>query len=286
MSEENENPEVDADESQPLLAGERLAYARREQKIPILDVAKELHLDEHKVRALESNEFDAIGAPVFAKGHLRKYAQLLKVDSAEIMSDYYEMTRSQASAPALAVRSKPRQSISPGPWLLLIAVIAAIGTAYWWYLIRDERPDAGNSADRVVGVVSPMQGEPSQSESEVESVGDENSDNVEPPAINDVEDNSEAAAADVVTEDVVATAEMQLSITYNGDSWTEISDANGRRLFFDLGKEGRTVELSGEAPFNVLFGDAANVSLRVDGADYQLPPADRRGTVRVTIIRP
>ncbi len=38
--------------------GELLAEARREQQIGIVEVAKELHLDEPKVRALERNEFD------------------------------------------------------------------------------------------------------------------------------------------------------------------------------------------------------------------------------------
>ena len=78
--------------------------------------------------------------------------------------------------------------------------------------------------------------------------------------------------------------EMRLSITYLGDCWTEVSDASGRRLFFDLGKSGRTVNLTGEAPFNVLFGDAANVSLVVNGASFDIPARDRRGqTARLTL---
>ena len=74
--------------------GERLAEARREQLFSVLEVAKELHLDEPKVRALERNDFDVLGAPVFAKGHLRKYAQLVGVDEADVFADYYAMTRS------------------------------------------------------------------------------------------------------------------------------------------------------------------------------------------------
>ena len=286
MSDENDIQEEGADEEarQPV-AGERLAYARREQKIPILDVAKELHLDEHKVRALENNEFDTIGAPVFAKGHLRKYAQLLKVDQADIMSDYFELTRSQGAAPALAVRPKPRQAIAPGPWLILIAALAAIGTAYWWFLVRVDEPSAADASDPVVGVVTPLDQEPAAMEPEVadEATSDDETSTALPDddqAVDEIPDVDTSATVPVDS------AEMQLSITYAGDSWTEISDANGSRLFFDLGRAGRTVNLSGEAPFNVLFGDAANVSLQVDGADYQLPPADRRGTVRVTILRP
>ena len=68
----------DDSESEPL-GGERLAEARHKEEIPLSDIAKELHLDEFKVEALERNEFDVLGAPVFAKGYLRKYAQLVGV---------------------------------------------------------------------------------------------------------------------------------------------------------------------------------------------------------------
>ena len=44
------------------------------------------------------------------------------------------------------------------------------------------------------------------------------------------------------------------------------------------------VELSGAAPFNVLFGDAENVSIEVDGAEFVIPASARRGrTARLTI---
>jgi cytoskeleton protein RodZ len=78
--------------------------------------------------------------------------------------------------------------------------------------------------------------------------------------------------------------QMRVMLTYSGDCWTEITDASGRRLFFDLGTDGRTVELSGEAPFNVLFGNAENVRIRVNGADRAITAAERRGrTARLTI---
>ena len=90
MGDETENHDkvTLADEASGPLAGERLAEARRDSQITVIDIAKELHLDEYKVRALERNEFDVLGAPVFAKGHLRKYAQLVKVDEADVMAEF------------------------------------------------------------------------------------------------------------------------------------------------------------------------------------------------------
>ncbi len=72
---------------------------------------------------------------------------------------------------------------------------------------------------------------------------------------------------------------MRLLVTYSGDCWTEITDALGRRLFFGLGTDGRTVELSGAAPFNVLFGNAENVRLQVNGVERAITASERRGRI-------
>ena len=266
-----------ADEAIELMAGERLAEARRDLQIDMIDIAKELHLDEHKVRALERNEFDLLDAPVFVKGYLRKYAQLVKVDEADVMADYYQLARASNAPLVITSWSKPRRTISPGPWIVAITVIAAAAATYWWFTNRDAelvRPITGEIAPL------PITDKP---EGEVDSSTESSDDTVDA-----VEDAPRVATVPEPVAEAVNTAdvsEVQLSITYSGDCWTEISDASGRRLFFDLGRSGRTVNLSGESPFNVLFGDAANVTLVVNGTSFDIPAADRRGrTARLTII--
>lgn len=274
MVDENNNPEQESphDETSGPLCGERLAAARRALQIPVIDIAKELHLDEYKVRALENNEFNVIGAPVFAKGHLRKFAQIVRVSEADVMDDYYLLTRSQEMQPALRLRPTQRRDLSPGPWIAAIAVIVVVVTAYWWFAVRVP-PVAEPASEQV----APMQQSQQQSDSDdfVEILDDEPV-NEEPIEI------AAASAAEVETAPADSGV-MTLQIYYSGDCWTEISDALGQRLFFDLGKTGRTVNLSGEAPFNVLFGNAANVSLRVNGQAFELPVVDQRGTARLTI---
>jgi len=276
VSDENDKPEesTSSEESHGPLAGERLAEARREQQIAVIEIAKELHLDEYKVRALERNEFDVIGAPVFAKGHLRKYAQLVKVDEADVMADYYQLNRSVGAPPVISTRPRPRQVMSPGPWVAVIVVISVAATAYWWFTANrsvSEPPVTGEIA-ALPQESDPVDEQQTDSANEADDVAaDEPVDSVDPDPI------VEAIAT-------VDDSAMHLSITYSGDCWTEITDASGRRLFFDLGKEGRTVNLSGEAPFNVLFGDAANVSIEVNGGAFEIPAANRRGrTAKLTI---
>jgi len=284
MSDENDKAEeaIMNDESEGPVGGERLAEARRKLQISVVDIAKELHLDDFKVRALECNDFDVIGAPVFAKGHLKKYAQLVKVDEADVMADYYQLERASGMPPVVPGRSRPRQTISPGPWIAAILVIAIAGSGYWWLTTRETPP-----ARPVTGEIAPL---PQETDSSVTEV-----DETELPdqtGTIDAQRDAEPAfepelAPEPVALPVVETDALEMSITYSGDCWTEITDASGRRLFFDLGKSGTTVNLTGEAPFNALFGDAANVSLVVNGAAFDIPTRDRRGrTARLTITGP
>ena len=276
MSDENDinDESTQPEESGGPVGGERLAEARRALQIPVIEIAKELHLDEYKVRALEINDFDVIGAPVFAKGHLRKYAQLVNVSEADVMADYYQLNRSASAPPVLSPRPRQRRTISPGPWIAAIAVILAVASAYWWFVSHEpaaERPVAGD--------VAPLPQEPDTTpEPEV------NNDVLEADTDEEPITSSEPVTTPPPEPEAPDSTEMRLSITYTGDCWTEITDAGGRRLFFDLGKSGSTVNLSGEAPFNVLFGDAANVSLEVNGNLFSIPASDRRGrTARLTI---
>ena len=51
-------------------------------------VADGLHLDERVIAALETEEFDEIGAPVFVRGHLKAYARVLRIDESKVLDAY------------------------------------------------------------------------------------------------------------------------------------------------------------------------------------------------------
>jgi len=267
-----------ATEAHSPACGERLAEGRRAQQITVLEIAKELHLDEPKVRALERNEFQMLGAPVFAKGHLRKYAELVGVDVDDVIADYYKMTRSSDMPPVVLERPKIKQELSPGPWIAGIIVILAAVVAYWLISARDapsgaaEREPAPQELDAAADLAPQDVGEPVM-------------------LVDATSAADELAAAPLTTAQpepvpqIVDDGQLHLALSFSGECWTEISDADGRRLFFDMGRSGRDIELIGKAPFSALFGNAENVSLRVNGNDYTIPVADRSGRMaRLTIL--
>ncbi len=304
MRDEQENvaTESEAEEKPELRAGARLAAARREQQIALAKIAKELHLDEAKVQALENNDFETLGAPVFAKGHLRKYASLVAIDVKDVMADYYELTRAEGVLPVVAGRPKIRRELAPGPWIILVIFGVAIVTAYWWLGTRgsgpaetptteldvvleaetrptDTQDESGQDAAAAALEPEPEPLPESVPEPVAEPLAEPLPQVVEQPAPSLVADSAAGLMAPV-TED----PNTRLTLDFYGDCWTEISDADGRRLFYAMGRSGQTVEIAGRAPISVLFGDGNNVSMKVDGSPYALPPLNpSSGTVRLTL---
>ena len=279
----NESPQQisDAEASGPL-GGERLAAARRAHEISATDIAKELHLDELKIRALERNDFAVLGAPVFAKGHLRKYAELVGVPADDVLADYYELNRSAGAPPVVGPVRKFRRDVSLGPWItggIIVVIIAS--TAYWWFTRGPALPISQTESARVASFVANGGGTAGQESAtaaarvapEPDSPGGE-----EEPAPATAEPES-------LVEVSSALPQVQVELVFTGECWTEITDAAGRRLFYDLGTAGRVVAVAGDEPLEIVLGDSENVDIAVDGRDYSIPDSARRGRMaRLTIL--
>jgi cytoskeleton protein RodZ len=275
--------EKEAEESPGPIGGERLRAARHENDISVADIAKELHLDVPKVRALERNEFDVLGAPVFAKGHLRKYAELVGVAVDDVMTDYYQMNRSAGAPPVVGLKRKHAPEISLGPWIVGgIAVIVIGAAAYWWFQREPAAPVATIEPATLAPFTSDAEPQPepadtslpaaelSATEAEVVTP-----DEVDATPVVEVESAQVVSAPEPVP--VSQGPQVEMELTFSGDCWTEVSDGSGRRLYYDLGQSGRVVNLTGAAPLRVILGDSANVSIRVNGNDYPIPASARSG---------
>ena len=297
------------------VGGERLAQTRRARGISVFEIAKELHIDEPKVRALEENRFDVLGAPVFAKGHMRKYAELVGVPVDDVLADYSQLNRSAGAPPVVGAPRKEPREISIGPWVSGIVVILVGAFAAWWWLNLEQ------TVERVTvqpATLAPFEAErengPSEREndsSERENGPSELQDDPSPDVDDSAPPPDDEATADLAEEplafagepapepqfglvvaeqmpsdgNVAVGSSVELVLSFTGDCWTEVTDATGRLLYYDLGMEGRSVTLNGAEPLGVLLGNTSNVSVRVNGFDYSIPAANRRGnnTARLTI---
>src|SRR4029078_5779266 len=74
--------------STPRSIGERLRAGRERAGLSVAATAEKLHLDVKVIEALEADRFAEIGASVYVRGHLRRYADFVGEPGAELVSTY------------------------------------------------------------------------------------------------------------------------------------------------------------------------------------------------------
>ena len=72
-------------------------------------------------------------------------------------------------------------------------------------------------------------------------------------------------------------------LRFDGSSWAEVTDRNGKILLSQLNSAGAEHALDGELPLTVVIGDANFASVEVRGAAFNLQPFTRNNVARFTI---
>ena len=74
--------------------GARLRAGREKLGLTVLQVAERIHTDPRIVDAIEAENYEALGAPVYARGHIRHYADLVGESANELVQIYPTLPRS------------------------------------------------------------------------------------------------------------------------------------------------------------------------------------------------
>src|SRR3954464_7466530 len=103
----------------PRSIGERLRAGRERAGLSVIVAAEKLHLDSKVIEALEADRFAELGASVYVRGHLRRYADFVGEQGAELVSAYGARSESRPPPPDLTQaphpdrRSDPRRLVTP-----------------------------------------------------------------------------------------------------------------------------------------------------------------------------
>lgn len=139
--------------------GELLRSERERRGLSIQQAAEDLHLDAATVQAIEADRFQELGAPVYARGHLRKYAEVLGLAPEYLLSRYEALADTPVVPVPVPVARlewiRPERRSLKLPLAILVAVIALV--LGWWLFgfvgqmdlgARGEVPGAGGHDDR------------------------------------------------------------------------------------------------------------------------------------------
>ncbi len=276
-----------------LSPGVALKKARNSQDKSLEAISKELHLDRWMLEALERDDYSALGAPVFAKGHLRQYAKLLGIEPDDLMVGYYQVCGSREQPPLVADSMLQAQNHNERTWgwvvpvLIAIALIGAIGGIIYWYMQPTEQPasvgassdDLNFSASAALAATNVETPEPVEAPA-VDA----------PPARNGPAANADsllippelAEPVEVRQEEgsgavAVATDNLSVTLRFTDNSWVEVYDAKRQKLLYGLVESAAVKYLNGPPPINVFLGRQSAVDVEVNGEAYAIPVTAMRG---------
>lgn len=256
--------------------GTRLRSARERSRLTILQAAERLHVDPEILEALEADDFEALGAPVYVKGHLRHYAELVGEPAAELFEIYSHSTRITPPDLTRIAKAPPDDAgrlIVPAAAVVIL--FAAAGGIWWGLTLWNKQwgPHPVAIADR--GAVVAQQ--PAPALPPIARRG------ASPAPGSGAVPSAAAATAAVVAVPPPSSKtsgpgkggaarpeRIDATFKYSADSWTEVYDATGRRLLYGMSTGPATRELAGVAPLSVMLGDAAGVAIEVDGHEASI----------------
>lgn len=259
---------VAAVRTEPDTAGARLASARSRLGLSLDQVADHLKLDPHTVLALEKDDHRAIGAAVFVRGFLRRYAALVGESPADMEALYARRPDAETQPDLSRIgmhRIEPaafRPSLGVKPALIAALALAIAGAGWWAMYSRPPAAGAAASASPLPPAALPL---PAAADSALQASG------------------ATPAGPTADAKPAALPGRRQLRLSFTGECWAEIYDAHGARLFFGFGHAGTTQELSGVPPFRLVLGNAAALTVALEQHSVALPVAVPGERLRVLL---
>ena len=256
-----------------------------------------MHLDRWVIDALEADDYQRIGPTVYAKGHLKKYAALLGLPTAEILAGFESHapppTDAPAAGPSMLLSTRDDSPSSGRGSLLQVggAVAVAVLLAILWWRPWHPRTKAPSAPPRVAvmrsapaekavdaGLVSSASAAPLATAPA--SAGPAQA--VPPPAASaaaGVAAVADAPVAPVPVAPVPGAGRARLRLSFSEDSWVDVHDANGKRTFAGNGLANSVKTLSGLAPLRVYLGFGSGVQLEINDRAVAIGPQFFAGDV-------
>jgi len=346
--------------------GARLRAGREKLGLTVLQVAERMHMDPKVVESIESESYEALGAPVYARGHIRHYAELVGESAHELIQIYSDQNRVAqpdltriVKAPAGLDSSK---LVAPA---LVVIVVFAVAGAIWWvsalskkkpqmsetHMVTDETPASSAASPPPTESSTAPEGAPAVGAAGTTASGGPSAPGAQgggvprggpPPGTMAMQPRSGAAtgagsasaprsgangstaapgggsrpapAAPAPTRTASAAPtrpapsaagtpvpalgaadtaaaprsknQSQVTLRYSADSWTEVYDSTGARLFYDVGTANSVKTVVGTPPLRVVLGNASGVSVEYNGHSKSIAKLSRPdGSVQFSITR-
>ena len=271
------------------IASKFLKSEREKRGITIEEVSFELKLEKNLIIDIENRNFKKFNSYLFLRGYLVNYAEFLKVDIN--LPDIKE----KKTASFKKEKYKPNKSKNKKYLKIIISLFILL-----LFIILASKLQKKDSSDIILNKSEHAKVDSKESDSiadkeltnnissddSVEYTNKGQNDIVSTDLNNSIdihEDNSLNESKDDDIDDILH-HNNTLVINYSGNSWTEIIDANGDIIFFDLVKKDTVLKLEVEAPFEILLGDATVTNIKYNNKNVIIPYINPNNNVSKIIV--
>jgi cytoskeleton protein RodZ len=285
-------------------SGAQLAAYRQERGWTIEQVASQLNLAPRQVLAIEIDDFKALPGMAVARGFVRAYAKLLKIDPAPFLAN---MALEPGLAPVPGVRrtvaatpySEPRfpdgtyRRGLPMKYIGIAAAVILVAAGLW---AAKQNGYLSSVTDRVEGelahlgsggaskpassnsdvVTSPLNPPLNQSTTPGTVAADPTMQAPVMPPASEAAATAGAAAA-------TATGKDALVLTARQDSWIQVKGPGNRTVVSRMLKAGETQTVEIKEPVSVVIGNALGVEVTLRGEPLAIKGSGKTNVARLNL---
>ncbi|EHU9458939.1 TPA: cytoskeleton protein RodZ [Vibrio vulnificus] len=254
-------------------------------------VAERLRLRVNVIEQIDDNQLESGQVATFTRGYLRSYARLVGLDEKIILDALDNTGDAQHQEQEMQSFSRKTNTEKHNSRIMLITwgifiIITGISSLWWWQnqqenslaqsvnqaaqlenaVIAENEPPMLD--DVVMQEMSMAEGDAQPeiaTEVEVEPAQVEATEST--PVEEAVESDAQAQLTPPVAEESLpleapkANGETALTMSFRSDCWVQVKDASGKTLISGIRKSGQDLNLSGQAPFNVILGAPEGVTM-------------------------
>ena len=273
--------EVDSAEKTESI-GQALKAARLAQVMSVQDIARQLRLSEKQIEAIENDDHSKFPNQIFLRGFIRNYAKLVREDTkkfSQLLGETFPPTSTQAitfsvdGTPFIPDHKKSKGNLI----ILLIVVLVSSLLGYEVYRSVGDDPktneniENGTVAETIIQLETEIEQVPEDNQSQLSSVIKSNGSDFN-VLIEEVEVDEQGGdfldkeqkvetALEVEDKPVENGGGGTLRFKFTGESWVEVKDAEGKKIFSQTSPGNTEETVNGSPPFSLTIGNAASVRL-------------------------
>jgi cytoskeleton protein RodZ len=261
--------------------GAELKQAREARGLTTDDVAQQLKFAPRQIESLENERFDRLPGPTIARGMVRNYARLLKLDPEPLVQRMAPRVEKAPDPGLIAARfrqpvpfsdnAKRSTLIYAGFSIGLLLLVGAV--AYEWHHEK--------ATPEFVAPAQPQRPQPTAPAQTAAIAPASPATVIEPPP---VQEKGEATQQTAAVEKPLAPGMHRLVLrVVDEEAWLEVKDSSGRMLISSLNPAGTERSVRARPPVEVVIGNPGNVTLTYNGKPIDLAPHTRVGVARLTL---